>query len=1352
MAVEARSRMGPLAAVALLAGAATLLCAQAPSHGSLAGKLTDLQSSPLGGATVILRNQATGAEVRATTARNGAYRFTDLAPGEYTLKAESPQLGEGSLEDIEVDAGAEARVQAAMQFEPVPAEPAEMLAAQPVPAVPVEAGVKAGIAPPHAISLPVEPPRQIDLANRAAPAAAAQAPLPVQRAELDAMVPSEPLRLAPGTALTAPDLTSGAPAAAAIAAVPENTPDASEVARSTPPASIAAATLTPLALIHQASIVGEGLAASELAAAGVRAAFEFRQASTPPIETARLETTPASEAVTTTIPATELQSLPVSGRDWQGFLEDSPTASTAAGGASQPSLRGAVSEPAAMAIDGASLQLAFDGGSAGAGRSAAKDPTGDAPDSMGQAWAGGRGAGVSEAAIYEVQTVAGNVEAEDSRAAGGRVNIETQHGTSVFHGQAFLFDRQNNWGAQNPYTQWVKNTGTSAAPVFTSQPFTPPDHETIWGIGAGSRIRRDKLFWFGALDSYHRNDPGLSITRDPTANSSVFFYLPQVNDPQIQLLGAQLGESDNQAYNDYIGVPAAGSAPAGLEQLDSLLGPAPRRAAQWVGFARVDWQAAERHHFVFEGIGADWNAPGGGLTRLSETYGAHSFGSSEASETWLLARWEAFLTPNLLATTQGSAGRDVLSAKPDKPSAFEQTLLGGSASGQLPQMVVDSSYGFTIGNPSRFGPGSYPDEHLYLLQQHLDWVHNSLLLKSGFELGHNADSTSLLRNGAGTYTYSRIENFIADALAFERFGLTNLLNPQNPHNCDVSGKPWYASNGQLMGLGALPCYSHYSQTIGPADWHLSTNDWAGYTTAQWQPNKLTVLSAGLRWEREQLPPPIARLNNPNLPLTEKLPSLGDEWSPRISLAVGAPETRWPILRLGYGMYYGRTRNDTLERALTQTGSFNGDLNYFIRPSDGFTSNDGTSSAPPFPYVLTGPPGSVVTPGAVEFAPSFRNPEVHQAVAAVEESLPGRVELTASALLSLGRRLPVYLDANLTPPTATQTITYDVCDQTPNQTLALTPSTTGACGAPSLGPIRAAQITVPLYANWPSALCTSGALLNPAGQCGWLNPSYQQVEEIVGKANSTYEAAMLKLVRYGRRGLTFHAHYTYAHAMDWNPGQFPLDPADFNLEYGTSNLDVRHSAAAMLVYEAPWKLRAPAGRLANGWMLSGIGQFQSGLPYTMRVSGSLPEEFTSSGALIEGLAPGMNGSGGAERVYGLGSDGAFYNVGRNTFRYPETWKADLRLGKSFNFGHMREMEILAESFNLFNHQNVTEIETTGYTIGSGSATSRPTLNFLTGARINTTTNLPSSAFGQPLSINGSNFYRERQIELGVRMKF
>jgi len=448
------------------------------------------------------------------------------------------------------------------------------------------------------------------------------------------------------------------------------------------------------------------------------------------------------------------------------------------------------------------------------------------------------------------------------------------------------------------------------------------------------------------------------------------------------------------------------------------------------------------------------------------------------------------------------------------------------------------------------------------------------------------------------------------------------------------------------------------------------------------------------------------------------------------------------------VYFGRTENLTAQTALTQTGSLNGDLNFFMRPTD----NLNAGGAPPFPYVLRPPgPGNVVQPGAVEFAPNFRNPEIHQGIAAVEETLPGHVEVTASAAVSLGRRLPISIDTNLDVPTPTQTITYNVCDQTP------TSLNIGVCGNTGQGPIKAAQITVPFYASWPTE----------DGLAGRPNPNYQQITQIMSRANSTYEAAMLRVERYGRHGLSLHAHYTYAHAMDWNPnesaqaaGNDVLTPANFSEEYGTSNLDMRHSAGATAVYETPWKLRGRAGKLANNWMLSGVGQFRSGLPYTMRTSGSLPEEFDAdSGAAIAGLGPGMNGSGGDNRVYGFGSDGHSYSIGRNTYRYPATWKADLRLGRRFDLGKMRQLELLAESFNLFNHQNVTELETTGYTIQSGSPPTTlgapgtlPTLNFLTGLKVNATTGLSSSAFGQPLNVNATNFYRERQIQLGLRLRF
>jgi hypothetical protein len=262
--------------------------------------------------------------------------------------------------------------------------------------------------------------------------------------------------------------------------------------------------------------------------------------------------------------------------------------------------------------------------------------------------------------------------------------------------------------------------------------------------------------------------------------------------------------------------------------------------------------------------------------------------------------------------------------------------------------------------------------------------------------------------------------------------------------------------------------------------------------------------------------------------------------------------------------------------------------------------------------------------------------------------------------------------------------------------------------------------------------------------GRLNPHYQQVSEIFSRSNSTYEAAVLRISR-NARGLTMRSRYTYAHAMDFNPdetsqvgGPSVFDPNDFSHEYGTSSLDVRHSLTAAVILQPKWKLKQLAGHLGNGWMISGVGYLHSGMPYSMHTSGSLAKEFNSSREAIVALGTGMNGYGGDNRVYG---------VGRNTFRHPLTWKTDLRLGKRFDLGHARQLELMAETFNLFNHQNVTEVETTGYTIESGNVNGGlPRLNYLTGIKSGQT------EFGKPMNINATDSYRERQIQFGARFRF
>lgn len=1041
------------------------------------------------------------------------------------------------------------------------------------------------------------------------------------------------------------------------------------------PRSIPTTTIESVAPLVEVTLATQTLKALPLGSNQIRPS-----ATTPAIAALTAPLSNSSEASSQSLDAMQLQALPLPHRDWQSFLAD-PSPSSVAGG-DDPRLPQSGKGTLEVTIDGMRVQPAF----------------GNAPGRTNQFASALLGPGSADSFIREVQP--------SEIAADSRTNFATQRGTEKLHGQAFVFDRQNLWGARNPFTQWVQETAPASpttVPAFTAEPYSPGDSEALWGIGSGGVFHRPHLFWFAAFDGYQRNDPAVATVKHPDN------FFAQPSNDQMQLLSAQLGL--NSADPVSAGLSAYSNV---LQELAGLLGPAPRTTSQLMGFARVDWKAAERHRFTLEGTATRLNSPGGGFTRASETYGNRSFGSVHATEQWILGRWEAFVTPNLLAVTQGSFGHEVQSAPAETPSPFEQSL-NINAWGQLPQIVVDSRYGFTIGNPARFGPGSYPDEHLAMAQEQFSGVHGNLMFKGGFEVSHNQDATSRLRNQTGTYYYSSVEDFASDALAFASFGLNGQLNPMDQHNCDQRGKPWRDASGVLHGLGYLPCYSYYSQTMGPSNWWLSTNDWAGYVTSQWEPSRRTTFTLAMRWEMQQLPAPNALLNNPDLPLTERMPSLGNQWGPRAAFAWGTGEGHMPVVKLGYGMYFGRARNSVVETALTQTGSLKGDLNFFLRPTDNLYGG----GAPPFPYVLAGEPASVVKPGAVEFAPNFRNSEVHQAEAAIEETGPGKIHVEASAVASLGRRLPVTLDANIDPSTNPKTITYAVID------------------ANGSGPIKSAQLTIPFFASWPSSTSESGF-------AGRLNPNYQQVSEIYSRANSTYKAAMLRISR-NARGLMLRVRYTYAHAMDWNPdetsqisGPSVLDPVDFRQEYGTSSLDVRHSFSTAVIWEPKFKLKDLSGRIANGWMMSGVGSFHGGLPYTMRTAGSLAKEFDASGTAIVALSTGMNGYGGDNRVYG---------VGRNTYRYPATWKADLRLGKRFDLGPMRQLELMAESFNLFNHQNVTELETTGYFIGSGNTSgSLPTLNFLTGLKAGQT------EFGKPLNINATDFYRERQIQFGARLRF
>ena len=113
--------------------------------------------------------------------------------------------------------------------------------------------------------------------------------------------------------------------------------------------------------------------------------------------------------------------------------------------------------------------------------------------------------------------------------------------------------------------------------------------------------------------------------------------------------------------------------------------------------------------------------------------------------------------------------------------------------------------------------------------------------------------------------------------------------------------------------------------------------------------------------------------------------------------------------------------------------------------------------------------------------------------------------------------------------------------------------------------------------------------------------------------------------------------------------------------------------------------------------------------------------------------GWNGAGGTSYIP---------EIGRNTYKYPRDIVQDLRLQKQVPITERYHGELRLDLFNLYNHQNVTGVQTTAYTLASGS-----------GATANTATATYGSAFGSATNSNSSGFlYTSRQMQIGFKLLF
>ena len=892
------------------------------------------------------------------------------------------------------------------------------------------------------------------------------------------------------------------------------------------------------------------------------------------------------------------------------------------------------------------------------------------------------GYSTSQAMVQEFQVNTGVYSAEFGRAVGGVVNSVTKSGGNALHGEAYFYNRKSSRASFVPFS--TNTTYNAATGAYVTTPYKPSDNRNELGFQAGGPIIKDKFFWAYAFDEYRRNFPGTAKANVP----GTFFAAPTA--ANLTLLSTRLGTTSTNAatlYNNQ------------LLALLGDLGSVPRFGDQEINTPKLDYQLNQKEHVSVLYHRLRWDSPGGVQTQGTNNYAVDTFGTDFVKLDYGLAKLDSQFTSRLTNELRYQYGREYLFEGRQKPSAYSNQFLTG-VSGVPPEVALNTSQGFYLGAPYYSFRTAYPDERKWQIGDTASFVFGKHDIKFGVDFVHNYDLQNNLYESNGYYTYSSTVNFISDILS-------------QKGTCDSGG----------TGTGAFPCYSSYAQSFGQPILNLATADYGVFVQDDWKVSPRLTVNLGVRYEYEKLPAPFAP--NAAVSQTTTTPSDKNNIMPRIGLAWDPYGLGKTTVHAGYGIYYGRIYNALLLNALENTGAGVSANSTTSTSQAAYSFSSTTVGAPLLPNTaVTLPPAGAIGPSIEYLDPHLQNPYTHQFDLAVQQNLGMNTVLSVSYIGALARELPNYLNLDLNP-----TSTYKI-----NFTVAPATGTTN-CGPAVCGTV----IPVKVYAS----KLQTGASASTYNYSPLLNPTYNGTTDVISNLNSSYHAITVEVQHRAGKLISYDANYTWSHALDFNQSTATsftagnsnwFDPyGNARANYGNSLQNVPQRIVAWALINAPGVSSGSMFRyLANGWSLKPLIQAQSGLPYSVNINGTTPNQCSVAGC-FETAGSGLSGTG----VSYIPS------LGRNSQKYPNVAVVDMRVQKDFKFGERYNLQLLGEAFNLWNHQNVTGVNTTAYTLSNTIGTT---------AAATTSSLVYQPSFSTITSANSNYAYGPRQIQISARVTF
>ncbi len=875
---------------------------------------------------------------------------------------------------------------------------------------------------------------------------------------------------------------------------------------------------------------------------------------------------------------------------------------------------------------------------------------------------------ISQASIREFQVNTSSYSAEYGRSAGGVVNAVTKSGSNEFHGSGFYYQRNNKWGARNPL---ATNT-VLVNGVFTPVGIKPEDVRHQFGGTIGGPIVKDKLFFFFSYDQQKRNFPGLSrFTAANFLNTADRCLLTAARSAAVTVAtcpGLSPG-SRSGATATGKGLTTA-QVDTALSFLNSLSGEVPRRGDQRLILPKIDWHITENHTFTATYNRLRWDAPNGIQSQATNTRARDNFGDDFVNIDSLNLRLASTFPPNMVNELRVQLARDNESQFSQPPLPGEPTT---SIGGRSPQTFITN--GFTFGIPEFLERPAWPDERRFQIADTVTLTAGNHTLKFGGDVNRAKEIANNLRFGGGEFSYTGGVNTLGFNGGLNDFIIdyTNFISP-----LIAATIPCYGSTTRALGK----CYGgDFTQAVGIPGLTFTTTDYNFFFQDDWRVSPRLTLNLGVRYEYQKNPQPVAV--NATLPQTQNTVSDKNNFGPRLGFAYDVNGDGKMSIRGGWGLYYGRLINATIWGALINTGVGTDRGQRLIQIRSG-------SSSPVYPNLLTA--ATLLPPAVQYFSPDYQLPQIHQMDFVVEREIARNTVVSASYLASFGNSLPNFVDVNLPPPTSNVSLSV--------------------VGGPFAGQ------------TWVMPLFTGS---RP-------NTNFAQITEIRSDIFSKYHALVLQANRRLTNGLQFQSSFTLSRAYDNGQTSSIFTTAGNNIPFNAfnqedekalSSFDRRRKFTVSVVYNTNFFKdgdNRAARAILNGWTIAPLFNSFSGQRFTGNISGSAnPTSFGFASSATPG--GGTNGSGGSSR---------FSQVPRNFFKQPNIWFLDMRVSRRFSITENTRLELLAEAFNVFNRTQVTNVNSTIYTLSGSALTFNTPFATTTGA--------------------DSTLFRERQVQLAVRFEF